>query len=241
MTALGTATAEAGGRGTAHADAAQLLRIWLSPSFPVGAFAYSHGLEAAVARGLVSSANDLGDWIAALIEQGSLRNDLILLAEAWRAANAGDTGKLRELNAFAVAFQPSAERYLEATQQGGSFAATISAAWPCDAIESLRKHEKPIAYPVAVGAAAAGHANTLADAIPAYALAFAMNLVSAAIRLSVIGQTDGQRVIARLMPVIAAQSAKAEAATLDDLGGAAFSNDLASLEHETLYSRLFRS
>lgn len=240
MTAAAKA-AETDGRMAKRADAAQLLRIWLSPSFPVGAFAYSHGLESAVARGLVTNASELGEWIAALIEQGSLRNDLILLAEAWRVANANDADRLRELNAFAIAFQPSAERYLEATQQGSSFAATISAAWPCDAIESLRKHETPIAYPVAVGAAAAGHAIILADALPAYALAFAMNLVSAAIRLSVIGQTDGQRVIARLMPAIDAQAATAETSSLDDLGGAAFSSDLASLEHETLYSRLFRS
>lgn len=236
-----TGTAVAGGATNARSDAAQLLRIWLSPSFPVGAFAYSHGLEAAVARGLVSNATELGDWIAALIEQGSLHNDLILLAEAWRAANDIAFDKLHQLNAFAIAFQPSAERYLEATQQGTSFAATISAAWPCDAIETLRKQEVPIAYPVAVGAAASGHAIRRADALPAYALAFAMNLVSAAIRLSVIGQTDGQRVIARLMPVIDAQAVKAETSSLEDLGAAAFSSDLASLEHETLYSRLFRS
>ena len=239
MTATGTATT--GGATNARIDAAQLLRIWLSPSFPVGAFAYSHGLEAAVARGLVTNASELGDWIAELIEKGSLHNDLILLAEAWRAANDITFDKLHQLNAFAIAFQPSAERYLEATQQGTSFAATISAAWPCDAIENLRKQEAPIAYPVAVGAAAAGHAIRLADALPAYALAFAMTLVSAAIRLSVIGQTDGQRVIARLMPIIDAQAAKAETSSLEDLGGAAFSSDLASLEHETLYSRLFRS
>lgn len=236
-----TVTANGDGRKAAAGEAAQLLRVWLSPSFPVGAFAYSHGLESAVARGLVTNATELGDWIAALIDKGSLRNDLILLAEAWRAANTDEFGRIADINATAMAFQPSAERYLETTQQGRSFVATIMAAWPCASVEQLRNLDKPVAYPVAVGAAAAGHAVPAAETLSAYALAFAMNLVSAAIRLSVIGQTDGQRVMARLMPLIETQAAKAAASSLDDLGSAAFSSDLASLEHETLYSRLFRS
>lgn len=228
-------------RAARSVDAGQLLRIWLSPSFPVGSYAYSHGLEAAVVRGFVANAVELTEWIAALIEQGSLRNDLILLAEAWRAAKVRDDRRLAEINAMALAFQPSAERYLEATQQGGSFVATISAAWPCEGVETLRRLEAPVAYPIAVGAAAAGHAVPLGDVLQAHALAFAMNLVSAAIRLSVIGQTAGQRVIAGLTTMIDKQAAIAELCTIDNLGGAAFSSDLASLEHETLYSRLFRS
>lgn len=228
-------------RVPSQVGAAQLLRIWLSPSFPVGSFAYSHGLEAAVARDLVTNAGELGDWLGALMDSGSVRNDLILVAEAWRAANSDDDGALVRLNAIAIAFQPSAERYLEATQQGGSFVATISAAWPFDPIETLRRLDVPVAYPIAIGAAAAGHEIPLPDVLPAYALAFAMNLVSAAIRLSIIGQTDGQRVMARLMPTIDRQAHETEGLTIDDLGGSAFSSDLASLEHETLYSRLFRS
>jgi len=223
------------------ADGAQLLRIWLSPSFPVGSYAYSHGLEAAIARGFVANADELTDWIAALIEQGSLRNDLILIGEAWRATQARDNGRLADINAMALGLQPSAERYLESTQQGGSFVATISAAWPCEGVETLRRLETPVAYPIAVGAAAAGHTVLLSDVLSAYALAFAMNLVSAAIRLSIIGQTDGQRVIACLMPLIDRQAGAAAAMTVDDLGSSTYSSDLASLEHETLYSRLFRS
>lgn len=228
-------------RTAGQPTAGDLLRIWLSPSFPVGAFAYSHGLETAVARGLVSNAADLGDWLAALADHGSLGNDLILLAAAWRAAVAGDDRQVAELNSIAVAVQPSAERHLETTQQGGSFAATIAAAWPCEAIDRLREPDRPIAYPVAVGVAAAGHAVPLAEVLSGFAVGFVMNLVSAAIRLSVIGQTDGQRVIAHLMPALARVAERAQAQSMDDLGGAAYSSDLASLEHETLYSRLFRS
>lgn len=227
--------------GTASLDPSQLLRIWLSPSFPVGSFAYSHGLEPAAARGLVSTADDLADWLAALIDHGSVRNDLILIAEAHDAIAGDDAARLATVNAMALALQPSAERHLETTQQGASFATTISAAWPCDAIANLRAVESLIAYPIAVGVAAAGHAIPKRDALSAYALAFAMNIVSAAIRLAVMGQTDGQRVLARLMPAIDRQAEAATHLTMNDLGGAAFSSDLASLEHETLYSRLFRS
>ena len=251
-------------------DAQQLLRIWLSPSFPVGAFAYSHGLEAAAARGLVTSRDDLEDWLRTLLRQGSVRNDLVLLAAAWgavclapaldverplprprRSTRGEGVARFREdserdgiadINALALALQPSAERYLETSQQGGSFVATCLAAWPCASLVALRT-ECPgaIAYPVALGVAAAGHGIALGAVLEGAALAFVQNLVSAAIRLSINGQTDGQRVVAALIPDIAEAARWTETTTLDDLGAACFSSDLVSLEHETLGTRLFRS
>ncbi len=223
-------------------DTASLLRIWLSPSFPVGAYAYSHGLEAAVAAGLVTTRLDLEAWLRALLRHGSVRSDLILLANA-HACRVGVTEPtIADINVLALALQPSAERYLETSQQGGSFVATCLAAWPSEATTNLRRHcPDAIAYPVALGVAAAGHGIAVSDVLKAMALAFVQNLVSAAIRLSVIGQTDGQRVTAAVMPDIAAAADFAETATLDDLGAACFSSDLACIEHETLTTRLFRS
>lgn len=228
--------------------ASQLLRIWLSPSFPVGAYAYSHGLEAAVAQHLVTSRPACEAWLRNLLLQGSARTDLILLAVTWRrvcewtAQALTSTPSLQDVNSLALALQPSAERYLEASQQGGSFTTTCLAAWPCDALRLLRAQcPDAIAYPVALGTAAAGHGIPLADLLEASALAFVQNLISANIRLSVIGQTDGQRVAAALLPEIEAAARFAETADLDDLGAACFSSDLASLEHETLATRLFRS
>ena len=197
-------------------DAQQLLRVWLSPSFPVGAYAYSHGLEAAVARGLVENRANLEAWLRALLQHGSVRTDLVLLAAAWRAVldvcDLATTSKsqppipqyaphgaveIAEINALALALQPSAERYLETSQQGGSFVTAINAVWPCASMEMLRAAcPDAIAYPVALGIAAAGHEIGLTNLLDAYALAFVQNLASAAIRLSVIGQTDAQRVIA---------------------------------------------
>ena len=150
----------------------------------------------------------------------------------------GEASVFAAINALALALQPSAERYLETSQQGGSFVTAITAAWPCASIDALRVAcADAIAYPVALGVAAAGHDIGLTDVLDAYALAFVQNSTSAAIRLSIIGQTDAQRVIAALMPDIAVATRFAATSSLDVLGAACFSSDLTSLEHETLPTR----
>jgi urease accessory protein len=220
----------------------RLLFVWLSPSFPVGAFAYSQGLEMAVERGLVTSRATLQDWMMALIAHGALRNDLIFLAAAHRAVAARDRDALSAANALACALQPSAERFLEATQQGGSFLTAIAGAWSNGAFAETRMWlDGAVSYPIAVGVAAAAHGIELAPTLDAFAFSWACALTSAAIRLSVVGQTDAQGVVAALAAALSAAAQSSLALTLDDIGGAAFSADLASLEHETQYSRLFRS
>lgn len=218
------------------------LQIWLSPSFPVGSFAYSHGLEYAAERGWVRDRTTLETWLGDLATHGSLRTDLILAAEAWRAAVAGDSEHLAVINAIALALQPSAERHLETVTQGTSFLATIQAAWPADGLDVFASAiGRDAAYPVAVGLVGALHHIELGAVLDAYAIAFTGALISAAVRLSVVGQTDGQRVHAGLMPPLAAAAVTAAKATLDDLGTATLRSDLASAAHETQYTRLFRS
>jgi len=218
------------------------LMVWLSPAFPVGGFAYSHGLEWAFETGDLTDAEGLADWLDALIGHGALRNDLILFAAAWRASGEEDAKALREVAELALALANSAERRLETVTQGNAFAAAIAASWPCASIEALRAAwPGDVPYPVAVGVAASGHGLPLQPSLEALALAFIANLVSAAVRLGIVGQTDGQKVIARLAPALREAAVRAEAMTLDDLGGCVFRSDLASLQHETQYSRLFRS
>ena len=237
------AAGEEPGGPTAPEAHALLLQAWLSPSFPVGSFAYSHGLEAAAERGWVRDRPSLEAWLHDIVAHGGLGNDLVLLAAAWRAVRAQDWVALAAVAELSVALQPTAERHLEATQQGRSFLTTIAAAWPCAAAarldEALAGAE--VAYPVAVGAATAGHTIPLASVLPAYALAVVSSLVSAAIRLSLVGQTDGQRVLAALRPAIAAAADRAGDATLDDLASATLMADIASILHETQHTRLFRS
>jgi urease accessory protein len=223
-------------------DASLLLMTWFSPAYPVGAFAYSHGLEWAHEAGDVRDAATLGDWLGDILRHGAARNDAILLAEAYRASLAGETEALAAVAELALALAGSAERRLETVTQGNAFVAATQAAHPCDALLRLKTAwPGDVVYPVAVGVAAAGHGLTLDAVMPAFLHGFAANLVSAAVRLGLVGQTDGQRVLAGLLPAIAAQAASSRACGLDDLGACAFRSDLASLRHETQYSRLFRS
>lgn len=216
--------------------------VWLSPAFPVGAFAYSHGLEWAVETGAIHDAATTRSWIADLLEIGSGRNDAILLAAAHRAAAAGNESALREIAELGVALQPTAERRLEATAQGNAFVTAARASWPCGTLDLLSSAwPGDVVYPVALGVTAAGHGLDLRATLDAALLAFVANLVSAAVRLGAIGQTDGQRVTAALLPTVRATAAAAEAASVDDLGGAAWRSDIASARHETQYTRLFRS
>jgi urease accessory protein len=222
--------------------AQSLLQVWLSPAFPVGSFAYSHGLETAAENGWVRGRDGLASWLADIARLGGLRNDLILLAAAWRATRREPGPSLAEVAELAAALQPSAERHLEATQQGSSFLAQIEAAWPAPGprFRDLVPDVAPV-HAVAVGFAAARHAVPCGETVRAYAIAFIGNLASAAIRLGVVAQTDAQRVIARLLDELHAIASAAERSSLDELGSIAWRADIASLQHETQHTRLFRS
>lgn len=221
--------------------AAEVL-IWLSPAFPTGAFAFSHGLERLADAGIVRDRATLEDWLSDLIVIGSLRNDLILLAASWRAASARDESALDAAAELAAALCPTGERRLETLTTGASFASAVLSAWPSPLLEQVASRQASrLAYPVAVGAAAGERGLNLGTTLQAYAIAFASNIVSAAIRLGLIGQFDGQRVLASQLAGFRSAAAAAIQAELDDLGGAMFLSDIASIEHETQYTRLFRS
>ena len=211
------------------------LMAWLSPAFPVGGFAFSHGLEWAYETGDISSAQTLSGWLEDLLRSGAFRSDAILLAHAHQAAT--ETA-VSELNELALALAGSAERRLETTTQGNAFLLTIGAAWND---VSITKPAGDVAYPIAVGIVTAARGIALLPALEAFLLATISNLVSASVRMSVVGQTDGQRVIAGLLPAIRKTAEVASTATLDDLGGAAFRSDIAAICHETQSTRLFRS
>jgi len=225
-------------------DAAALYRLmaWLSPAYPVGAFSYSSGIEWAVEAGDVTDAASLQRWLAVMIGEGGGFCDAVFLVHAHRAAAAGDDAALRAVAELAAAFAPSKERHLETTAQGRAFLATTRAAWPCAALDRLLAlWDGPVALPVAVGVAGAGHGMPLSPVLPAYLQAMAANLVSAGVRLVPLGQTDGQRVLAALEPVVAATAERALVSALYEVGSASFRADLASMRHETQYTRLFRS
>lgn len=214
-----------------------LLRLmaWLSPSFPVGGFSYSHGLERAVHDGAIANRRDLAGWLETLVEVGSGWNDAVLFAESWRQGR--DGGDLAEVAALAEALAGSRERHLETMLQGSAFLKAASA-WPSPVLGRL---PADCPYCVAVGAVAGGHGIALGEALAAFLQAFLSNLVQASIRLGVIGQNDAVELLAGFELSVLSTSARAAATTLDDLGGCTFISDIVTMKHETQYSRLFRS
>jgi len=251
------------------------LLAWLSPSFPTGAFSYSHGLEAAIAEGKVRDRASLEAWVAAIVALGSGRTDADILRDAYRAAQAHDISAFDTANRRGVAFRPTAELALESAQQGEAFLAAYEAAWAAphpDPLPARGEREsggvsatnaplpargeregptpqawegeglqRQVCHAAVFGAAAARAGIALEDALLGYLQAFAVNLVSAGLRLGLVGQTDGQRVLAALEPVVAAAASAAMTRDPEDFGAATVAVDLASMAHETQYTRLFRS
>ena len=227
----------------AEAEAAALYRLltWLSPSFPVGGFSYSSGIEWAVEAGDVTGADTLRHWLSAMLTDGAGVCDGVFLVHAHRALELDDMRALRDVAELAAAFVPSRERQLETTAQGRAFIEIAQAAWTCEGLAAAVAQCEAIVYPIAVGLVASVHGIPLAPTLHAFLHALTSNWISAGSRLIPLGQTDSQRVLAALEPAVAATAARALVATLDDLGSATFRADLASLRHETQYTRLFRS
>jgi urease accessory protein len=225
-------------------EAAALYRLmtWLSPSFPVGAFSYSSGIEWAVEAQDVVDRVSLQAWLGCMLTIGSGFSDAVFLAQTHRAASSGDDALLGEIAELASAMVPSRERQLETSTQGRAFIEIARAAWNVAPLDRLLACcGSDIVYPVAVGVVSAAHAIALEPTIHAFLHAVTSNWISAGARLIPLGQTDSQRVLAQLEPAVADTASRALKATLEDLGSATFRADLAGLRHETQYTRLFRS
>jgi urease accessory protein len=200
---------------------------WLSPAFPTGAFAYSHGLEVAMALGEVRDAHDLSLLLRDVLEHGSGWTDAVLLARGLLP-----DADLDALSDIARALAPSAERLRETVDQGAAFALTTAA------LTGQDHPARPL--PVAVAQAARALRLPRGQIIGVYLHAFTSNLVSCAVRFIPLGQTTGQATLAALHPVI---SRLANAATRPGamLATAALRADLGSMAHETLQPRIFRT
>jgi urease accessory protein len=225
-------------------DAAALYRLmaWLSPAYPVGAFSYSSGIEWAVEAGDIKDAETLRVWLAVMIGEGPGFCDAAFFVHAHRAITANDDLSLRAVAELAAAMVPSKERLLETTTQGRAFLDATRAAWPCEALTRLdAAWDGAVALPVAVGVTCAGHGIAREAALHAFLHALTANWISAGVRLIPLGQTDGQRVLAALEPVVAATATRTFKMPLDEIGSSALRADLASMRHETQYTRLFRS
>jgi urease accessory protein len=227
-------------------QALQKLLTWLSPAFPVGAFAWSAALETAIAERRVTDSHALRNWIEGALTHGGMRTDAIVLAEAWRTA--GDrplslveepavSDRLTDLADLCLALTPAVERHRETLLTGDAFVLAAKA-WPSTIYAQL---PEPCPYPVAVGAIAAAHGIGVDETLLGFLTAAVHAQVSVAVRLVPLGQTDGLAVMASLEPAIATLADAAATAGLDDIGGIAYATDIAQMRHETLEPRIFRS
>ncbi len=215
--------------------ALQRLLTWLSPAFPVGSFAWSQGLETAIAEGRVADAASLKDWIGGSIAHGGLRTDAIVLAQAHIGQQ--NAARLAEIAELAIALTAASERRLETTLTGETFG-IAARAWPSDVFARL---PQPCPYPVAVGAIAGAHGIGLNETLIGYLTASVHSQVSVAVRLVPLGQTAGLQVMAGLETAIAALASAAANLSLDDISGIAYAAEIAQMRHETLGTRIFRS
>jgi urease accessory protein len=205
-----------------QASARLLLTQLLSPAFPIGSYAYSQGMEVAMVAGEVRDAASLEAWILGVLRHGSARIDLALLTRA-RAPGAD----LHALADLAYAYAPARERAEELRDQGAAFAA-------CARALGLATPDLP--YPVALGAATAALPLSDAEVAALYLQALAAQLISAAVRFLPLGATEGQKLLARLGPLLPRLAQAPQSLTSGHLAG-----DLAAMAHETLQPRIFRS
>lgn len=212
----------------------QRLLTWLSPAFPVGAFAWSAGLETAIASSTVQDKASVEDWLAGSLLHGGLKTDAILLAEAHRGF--ADARCLADMAELCLALTPARERQAETLRTGHAFI-LASAAWPCPSV-SL---PEACPYPIAVGAVAGGHAISRRDTLAAFLTAAVHGQVSVAVRLVPIGQVAGLEIMAKLEADIARMADWCANASVDDIGSVAYGADIAQMQHETLVTRIFRS
>ena len=224
----------------------QVLAALFSPAFPIGAFSYSHGIEAAIASGNVDDAATAHDWIETTLLGGSGRNDAILMANAYNALRlhaakdgqlvGGRNAEIEAINELAFALSPGAERAQESRELGMNFTRMTEKVYQLDIGLS-----PPLAYPVAAGLASRHLGCELQLSLSLFLQSFISNLISVAVRAVPLGQSDGQIILAQLMPAVAALADEVATTPLDDIGGYAILADHASILHETLETRIYRT
>jgi urease accessory protein len=200
---------------------------WLSPAFPIGGFAYSHGLEWAINKGHVGNREELQKWISDLLEYGSLKNDAILIKLVLQGSDP------KEINELAMALCPASERLSETQLQGGAFCKIMREVWSLE-IDDLT-------LPIALALAAKNESIDQNLVVPAYLHSFCSNLISVAMRLIPIGQTDGQKILRELSPLISDSVRAVAKSNKDDLGSACFLSDVSAMQHEYLQPRVFKT
>jgi urease accessory protein len=211
-----------------------------SPLLPVGGYSYSEGLELLIAREIIHDRGTLQDWIERELTVGSIRLETYAMDRAYLAAGTGDIDNINYWNQWLSSARETAELRQQSWQMGGSLAKLLIELTP-DIVELLHPIGLSSNYAIVFGIAAQHWHISLEDSILSYLHSWATNLVSAGVKLIPLGQTAGQQLLWELQSTLDRSAHQIIQFTEDDLYSCSWGLSLASMQHETLYSRLFRS
>ena len=213
-----------------------------SPALPVGGFSYSEGLEAAVEAGRVTTEAQTATWLLDQLHLGLARSELAVASQAFKAWQRGDRDAITELNAWVITTRETSEMRLQTEQMGRSLVEWLKNRSVADPrVAELAALKPAPTWPVGFALAAAQTGAPWRESLLSLAFSWAENMVQAALKAVPLGQSAGQRVLSQLSAAI--PDAALHAMRLMDSERQAFTPMLAILssQHETQYSRLFRS
>ena len=218
------------------------LQTWFSPSYPIGAYSYSHGLESAFHGGLINNGDDGIEWIGDIIRFGNGFGDAVFMQHSYAAAKSGNISQLIDICQLAIAYCGTAELRLESHSQGKAFIDILQKVEPSQILKSLQElWLGPYPYCVVAGAICGECEIDVRLALNAYLHGVLANLSSALVRLIPLGQTDGQRIIVALEETVEQAVERALETSIENLTTSTPMVEITSMRHETQYSRLFRS
>jgi len=203
----------------------QILQTWFSPSFPIGSYSFSHGLEALIDDKLIANKQDILDYLNCILFYGTCKNDIILIKYAYQG---------NDLNDFAFSLCPSKERKIESLEMGNAFRKILKDSWD---------YELPIntAYPICIGKAANHFQIPLNLTMISFLQSFISNLVNVCVKHIPIGQKIGQDCIVNSLKSVKKIVKKSDKYSLDDIGGICFNSDIYSIKHERLLTRVYKT
>ena len=203
----------------------QILHTWFSPSFPIGSYSFSHGLESMIENKLIKDKQEINDYIKSILYHGTCKNEIILIKFAYKGL---------ELNDFALSLCSSKERKIETLAMGNNFRKILKDSWQYELPENT-------AYPVAIGIAANFFKLPLKLTVISFLQSFISNLINICVKHIPIGQKIGQDCLINSFALIREVVKKNESCTLDDIGGICFNSDIHSIKHENLKTRIYKT
>lgn len=213
-----------------------------SPALPVGAYSYSEGIETLSQNRIITTSDDLLGWLSAELTHGGILVEAAVMQWSYQAIAHREFDRLRYWNQWLSAFRETAEMRSQSWQMGRSLLRLFSNLEPAIAEQfPASLHGESCNFAIAYSLVAHGWKIPVEDAGIAYLHSWAANLISAAVRSVPLGQTEGQRLLKDLKDPIQSAHAAVQAMKEDDSMAWGWGVSLASMRHETLYSRLFRS